>query len=48
MQRPLGLAEAAQTSYRRALELMQQPAERRFLERQLRRLADEERQRKLP
>jgi RNA polymerase sigma-70 factor (ECF subfamily) len=48
MQWQLGLAEAAQTSYRRALELTQQPAERRFLERQLRRHADEERQRKLP
>lgn len=42
MQRRLGLAEAAQTSYRRALELTQQPAERRFLERQLRRLANGE------
>jgi RNA polymerase sigma-70 factor, ECF subfamily len=31
MQRRLGLAEAARMSYRRALELTRQPAERRFL-----------------
>lgn len=43
MQRRLGLAEAAQASYRHALALTQQPAERRFLERQLRRLAQAER-----
>jgi RNA polymerase sigma-70 factor (ECF subfamily) len=32
MQRRLGMIEAAQASYHRALELTQQPAERRFLE----------------
>jgi RNA polymerase sigma-70 factor (ECF subfamily) len=32
MQRRLGLTEAARTSYRRALELTRQPAERRFIE----------------
>lgn len=32
MQRRLGLAEAAGASYRRALELTRQPAERRFLQ----------------
>lgn len=32
MQRKLGLTEAAKTSYRRALELTRQPAERRFIE----------------
>ncbi|MFC3322349.1 RNA polymerase sigma factor [Mesorhizobium cantuariense] len=31
MQRRLGLTEAARTSYRRALELTRQPAERRFI-----------------
>lgn len=35
MQRRLGLTEAAKTSYRRALELTRQPAERRFIERRL-------------
>jgi RNA polymerase sigma-70 factor, ECF subfamily len=35
MQRRLGLEEAARASYRRALELTRQPAERRFLERRL-------------
>lgn len=38
MQRRLGLVEAAQHSYRRALELIRQPAERRFLLRRLRQL----------
>nr|WP_268931153.1 RNA polymerase sigma factor [Mesorhizobium sp. SEMIA396] len=32
MQRRLGLTEAARTSYRRAIELTRQPAERRFIE----------------
>ncbi|UVK44619.1 RNA polymerase sigma factor [Mesorhizobium sp. AR07] len=35
MQRRLGLAYAAKTSYRRALELTRQPAERRFIEARL-------------
>ena len=35
MQRRLGLAEAARTSYRRALELTRQPADRRFLQARL-------------
>jgi RNA polymerase sigma-70 factor, ECF subfamily len=35
MQRRLGLAEAARASYRRALELTRQPAERRFLQARL-------------
>ncbi|MER9299662.1 RNA polymerase sigma factor [Mesorhizobium sp. M0621] len=35
MQRRLGLGDAAKTSYRRALELTRQPAERRFIERRL-------------
>jgi RNA polymerase sigma-70 factor, ECF subfamily len=35
MQRRLGLAEAAAASYRRALELTRQPAERRFLQARL-------------
>jgi RNA polymerase sigma-70 factor (ECF subfamily) len=35
MQRRLGLAEAARASYRRALDLTRQPAERRFLEARL-------------
>lgn len=35
MQRRLGLTEAAKTSYRRALELTRQPAERRFIETRL-------------
>jgi RNA polymerase sigma-70 factor (ECF subfamily) len=35
MQRRLGLTEAARTSYRRAIELTRQPAERRFIERRL-------------
>ncbi|QND65537.1 RNA polymerase sigma factor [Mesorhizobium loti] len=35
MQRRLGLTEAAKTSYRRALELTRQPAERRFLQARL-------------
>ncbi|MDB5219489.1 MAG: polymerase subunit sigma-24 [Myxococcaceae bacterium] len=35
MQRRLGLADAARASYRRALELTRQPAERRFLEARL-------------
>ncbi|WP_027037982.1 RNA polymerase sigma factor [Mesorhizobium ciceri] len=35
MQRRLGLSDAARTSYRRALELTRQPAERRFIERRL-------------
>ncbi|WP_332696906.1 RNA polymerase sigma factor [Bosea sp. (in: a-proteobacteria)] len=43
LQRRLGLIGAAQASYRRAIELTHQPAERRFLERQLRELAAEER-----
>lgn len=34
-QRRLGLSEAARASYRRAIELTRQPAERRFLERRL-------------
>ncbi|MER9301697.1 RNA polymerase sigma factor [Mesorhizobium sp. M0293] len=38
MQRRLGLGDAAKTSYRRALELTRQPAERRFIERRLSRL----------
>ena len=39
LQRQLGLSEAARTSYERALELAQQPAERRFLQARLRQLA---------
>jgi RNA polymerase sigma-70 factor (ECF subfamily) len=39
MQRRLGLAEAAQASYQRALELTRQPAERRFLQARLAQLA---------
>lgn len=39
MQRRLGLAQAAQDSYRRALELARQPAERRFLQLRLTELA---------
>jgi RNA polymerase sigma-70 factor, ECF subfamily len=39
MQRRLGLAEAARASYQRALELTRQPAERRFLQARLARLA---------
>lgn len=39
MQRRLGLTEAARTSYRRALELTRQPAERRFIEGRLDQLA---------
>lgn len=39
MQRRLGLAEAAQVSYQRALELTRQPAERRFLQARLNQLA---------
>jgi RNA polymerase sigma-70 factor, ECF subfamily len=39
MQRRLGLAEAARTSYQRALELTRQPAERRFLQSRLAQLA---------
>jgi RNA polymerase sigma-70 factor (ECF subfamily) len=35
MQRRLGLAEAAQASYRRALESTRQPADRRFLQARL-------------
>jgi RNA polymerase sigma-70 factor (ECF subfamily) len=35
LQRRLGLCDAAQASYERALELTDQPAERRFLERRL-------------
>ena len=38
MQRRLGLAEAAQASYRRALELTRQPTERRFLQARLNQL----------
>ena len=38
MQRRLGLAEA-RTSYQRALELTRQPAERRFLQARLARIA---------
>ncbi|RUW57993.1 RNA polymerase sigma factor [Mesorhizobium sp. M7A.F.Ca.US.008.03.1.1] len=38
MQRRLGLTEAAKTSYRRALELSRQPAERRFIEARLNQL----------
>jgi RNA polymerase sigma-70 factor (ECF subfamily) len=39
MQRRLGLTEAAQASYQRALELTRQPAERRFLQARLAQLA---------
>jgi RNA polymerase sigma-70 factor (ECF subfamily) len=39
MQRRLGLTEAAASSYRRALDLARQPAERRFLEARLSQLA---------
>jgi RNA polymerase sigma-70 factor (ECF subfamily) len=39
MQRRLGLVAAAEASYRRAMELVQQPAERRFLQRRLDQLA---------
>jgi RNA polymerase sigma-70 factor (ECF subfamily) len=39
LQRRLGLGEAAQASYRRALELARQPAERRFLQARLEQLA---------
>jgi RNA polymerase sigma-70 factor (ECF subfamily) len=39
LQRQLGQAEAARTSYERALELTKQPAEQRFLQARLRRLA---------
>jgi RNA polymerase sigma-70 factor (ECF subfamily) len=39
MQRRLGLVEAARASYRRALELTRQPAERRFLQARLDALA---------
>ncbi len=39
MQRRLGLAEAAQGSYQRALDLARQPAERRFLQGRLEELA---------
>jgi RNA polymerase sigma-70 factor (ECF subfamily) len=39
MQRRLGLIEAARASYQRALELTRQPAERRFLQARLARLA---------
>jgi RNA polymerase sigma-70 factor (ECF subfamily) len=42
MQRRLGLVDAARASYRRALELTRQPAERRFLERRLAGLGAEE------
>jgi len=38
LQRRLGLSDAARASYERALELAQQPAERRFLETRLARL----------
>ncbi|PWJ92955.1 RNA polymerase ECF family sigma subunit [Mesorhizobium loti] len=38
MQRRLGLTDAAKTSYRRALELTRQPAERRFIEGRLNQL----------
>jgi RNA polymerase sigma-70 factor (ECF subfamily) len=41
MQRRLGLVEAARASYERALELTRQPAERRFLQARLARLAVE-------
>jgi RNA polymerase sigma-70 factor (ECF subfamily) len=41
MQRRLGLAEGARASYERALELTRQPAERRFLQARLARLATE-------
>jgi RNA polymerase sigma-70 factor (ECF subfamily) len=40
MQRRLGLLDAARASYRRALELTRQPAERRFLEGRLRQLGE--------
>jgi predicted RNA polymerase sigma factor len=39
MQRRLGLTDAARASYERALELTRQPAERRFLQARLARLA---------
>jgi RNA polymerase sigma-70 factor (ECF subfamily) len=39
MQRRLGLADAARASYRRALDLTSQPAERRFLQARLTQLA---------
>lgn len=39
LQRKLGLTEAAQASYERALELTRQPAERRFLQSRLAQLA---------
>lgn len=42
LQRRLGLREAARASYRRALELTRQPAERRFLQARLRQLAGEQ------
>jgi RNA polymerase sigma-70 factor (ECF subfamily) len=35
LQRQLGLSQAARRSYERALELTQQPAERRFLQARL-------------
>jgi RNA polymerase sigma-70 factor (ECF subfamily) len=41
MQRRLGLNEAAGASYRRALELTQQPAERRFLQARMNQLASQ-------
>lgn len=41
MQRRLGLVEAARVSYRRALEMTRQPAERRFIEARLAQLSNE-------
>jgi RNA polymerase sigma-70 factor (ECF subfamily) len=40
LQRRLGLSDAARASYERALELAEQPAERRFLEKRLERLLE--------
>ena len=40
MQRRLGLTDEARASYRRALELARQPAERRFLEARLVQLSE--------
>lgn len=41
MQRRLCLVDAARASYQRALELVRQPAERRFLQARLERLEDD-------
>ncbi|MDF2695226.1 MAG: polymerase subunit sigma-24, partial [Labilithrix sp.] len=47
IQRRLGLVEAARASYHRALELTQQPAERRFLQARLAELAAVEQKRRV-